>query len=544
MSVHDLTNSALNAADAAAEDAGQHDDADDRGKASAATTLVEIAEAKFRFGSSDTGEAFAVPLQGPRVVCLLRGNRSLRSRLAREYFSQKRKAAPQQALADALLVIEGMAQENDPEELHLRVAEHQHDIYVDLGDDTGRAVRIADGDWSVVTHPPMLFKRTALTGILPAPERGGSLDLLWSRMNICKADRPLVIAWLMSCFLPDIPKPVLSLKGEQGTGKSTAQKRIVQTIDPSPVPLRKPPRDAESWVTAAAGSWVVALDNLSDIPAWLSDSICRAVTGDGDIRRKLYTDGEHHVFAFRRCVILNGIDIGSSRGDLAERMLPIDLDVIPEHKRMTEAEAWEHWEHEHPLILGALLRELASVASVIPSVRLGSKPRMADFARVLAAVDQVHGTNGLQRYLEKQNELSADSLAGDAFIVRLMERGRIEGTASDLLESLTPERPPKGWPGSARAVTQRLRRHAPSLRRCGWHVADDGGRNHRNSLVWTLAPPIHPEIACNSYSQDSQDSQSASYASVASQEYGPSQDDIPNCPACDGEGCRHCEVQS
>jgi hypothetical protein len=46
------------------------------------------------------------------------------------------------------------------------------------------------------------------------------------------------------------------------------------------------------------------LDNLSTVPDWLSDSICRAVTGDGDVRRKLYTDGEHAVFSFRRAVAI------------------------------------------------------------------------------------------------------------------------------------------------------------------------------------------------------------------------------------------------
>lgn len=56
---------------------------------------------------------------------------------------------------------------------------------------------------------------------------------------------------------------------------------------PSPVPLRQSPRDADSWVTAAAGSWVVALDNLSAIPPWLSDSLCRAATGDGNVKRAL-----------------------------------------------------------------------------------------------------------------------------------------------------------------------------------------------------------------------------------------------------------------
>jgi hypothetical protein len=91
------------------------------------------------------------------------------------------------------------------------------------------------------------------------------------------------------------------LRGELAERRiSSATRTIVDLIDPSPVPLRQAPRDADSWVTAAAGSWVVALDNLSGIPAWLSDSLCRASTGDGNVKRALYSDAGLAVVKFRR----------------------------------------------------------------------------------------------------------------------------------------------------------------------------------------------------------------------------------------------------
>ena len=133
---------------------------------------------------------------------------------------------------------------------------------------------------------------------------------------------------------------VLAIFGEQGTGKTTAVKVLVLLLDPGPVPVRKPPRDADSWVTAAAGSWVVGLDNLSDIPPWLSDSLCRASTGDGDVRRKLYTDGDFAVFAFRRCIIFDAIDVGALAPDLADRTVPITLDLIPDEDRTDEETFW------------------------------------------------------------------------------------------------------------------------------------------------------------------------------------------------------------
>jgi hypothetical protein len=233
---------------------------------------------------------------------------------------------PQQALADALLVLEGMAQDQDPDQVHLRVATADGVVWLDLGDAAETVVRIDADGWQVVRDGvPVLFRRTGLTGALPNPQSAshasrashnsylslGTFDPLWWHINVATADRPLVLAWLIAALIdPESPHPILSLFGEQGTGKSTGCRRLVSLIDPSPVPLRKPPRDPEGWVTAAQGSWVVALDNLSQVPDWLSDSLCRAATGDDDVRRALYTDSDLAVFAFRRCILLNGIDVG------------------------------------------------------------------------------------------------------------------------------------------------------------------------------------------------------------------------------------------
>jgi hypothetical protein len=503
---------------------------------SAATILIEIAQERYEFGVSDAGETFAVPRVGPKVVQLLRGGKtSLRGQLARAYFDRHHRAAPQQALADALLAIEGMAQDGDGDQtLYLRVAEHGAAHWLDLGDQSGRAVRITATGWTVEDRVPVLFKRTALNGPLPEPVQGGNLDELWRWLNVCAEDRPLVAAYLVAALRPDIPHPVLDLSGEQGSGKTTAQKVLVTVLDPGPVPNRKPPRDADSWVTAAAGSWIVGLDNLSDIPDWLSDSICRAVTGDGDVRRKLYTDGEFAVFSFRRCIVITGIDLGAVNGDLADRMLPIHLDTIPEHSRLEENELWPGWRDAHPRILGAVLDLAASVARVFPSVRLASRPRMADFGRLLACVDQVLGTAGFERYRAKQGALASESLTGDPFIVAIGETfpDTFVGTSAELLRAVTPThdekwRAPKGWPGNARAATQRLRRQAPPMRKAGWTVEEDGGANHRNAVRWTIEPPARPEMVGNPASrrsQASQDDQTASDASHASKQYGQSQD--------------------
>src|SRR5262249_50352390 len=154
--------------------------------------------------------------------------------------------------------------------LAMRVARTDGRLWLDLGDNTGRAIRIDAAGWSIESSAPVLFRRTEVTAALPEPQRGADLDELWAWLNVDPPDPALVAAWLIAVLYPDMPHPVLNFSGEQGTGKTTAEKVLVLVLDPTPVPCRKVPRDAESWVTAAAGSWVVGLDNLSDIPAWLS----------------------------------------------------------------------------------------------------------------------------------------------------------------------------------------------------------------------------------------------------------------------------------
>jgi hypothetical protein len=458
------------------------------GGRSAATVLVDVAEELYEFGVSTDGESFAVPRSGPKVVLLLRGGHaSLRKQLAREYRRRHGKVATAQALTDALTTLDGAAADTVPVRLWQRAARHDGALWLDLGDHTGRAARVDPGAWEIVERPPVLFRRTALTGALPTPQRGGTLDELWDWVHVTPADRPLVLAERVAALEPDVPHVVALLQGEQGIGKSTAARVLVSLLDPGPVPLRKPPKDAEQWVTAAAGSWTVALDNLSGIPDWLSDSICRASTGDGDVRRKLYTDGELTTFAFRRCVLITGIDLGALNGDLADRALTVEL-TAPTHRR-NERTLWPGWDRAHPRLLGALLDLAGGVLTNLPSVELATPPRMADYAETLAAVDLVLGTDGLARYAGAGARLAAEALTGDPFIIRLTDwiRGTWEGTAGTLHHVLTPDHPPRGWPATARAVTQRLHRQAPVMRKAGWKV--DSIPGHGGVLRWTIASP-------------------------------------------------------
>lgn len=114
----------------------------------------------------------------------------------------------------------------------------------------------------------------------------------------------------MAALIPEsqIQYPVLILQGRQGPAKSTVARILRSLVDPSTSPIRTPPKEERDLAIAARSAQVVAFDNLSGLPDWLSDAICKLSTGGGFTARKLYTDDEEELFVFKRPVILNGID--------------------------------------------------------------------------------------------------------------------------------------------------------------------------------------------------------------------------------------------
>jgi hypothetical protein len=451
-----------------------------------ATDLVLLGQRRYRFGQTDNGHTFAVRLRGPNLVVPLRGRNSVKAYLGDAYFKATGRAASTSAIANALNVIEGRALGATREPVALRVGRCDEGIVIDLGTSDGRAVVLTGGTWQIAQRSPLLFRRTELTGQLPDPIRGGSLDELRALVNVADTAWGMLVGVLVCWLLPDVPRPVVLLVGEHGTGKTTAARSFAALIDPSPAPVRGTPRDLTEWVLSASGSWVVVLDNLSAIPDWLSDAVCRASTGEGMVRRALYTDDGLTVTSFRRNVMLTTIDAGALRGDLADRLVTVELDVIdPADRRRDDALA-EAFLDAHPRVFGALLDLTAEVLAVLPGVNLDEAPRMADFAHVLAALDAVTGWHVLDSYRSLGASIAFQVVEGDVVARAVLEfaqvQGKWTGTATELLLAITPERIHRDWPQNGRALSGRLRRAAPPLRVLGVSVVF----NERDAKARTL----------------------------------------------------------
>ena len=78
-----------------------------------------------------------------------------------------------------------------------------------------------------------------------------------------------------------------------------------------PTPLRR--------LTAGQSKVTVEAETISSLLSALDVTYPgiaeRVLDGDGNVKRALYSDAGLAVVKFRRCVVINGIDLGALRGD-------------------------------------------------------------------------------------------------------------------------------------------------------------------------------------------------------------------------------------
>lgn len=476
-----------------ADDAPPPSDADappeqQGGRQTQADALLELAGC-LELVCDDDGDTYAVVADDPRRPVHAMRSRGLRRWLIHRYYATHERAPNEEAQRTAIATLEARAQaEGIRRTVHVRVAPHYDgSVYLDLGSDQWDAVRVASDGWQIERRPPVVFRRSSSTHPLPYPERGGDVAELRGLLNVrSDNDWRLLLAWLTAALTPMGPYPVLLLTGEQGSAKSTASRLIRGLIDPCAAPLRAEPKEVRDLMIAARSSWVVALDNVTNVQPWLSDAICRLATGGGFSTRELYSDMDEILFDARRPVLLNGIGAIASRGDLLDRALRVELEPIPPEQRRREGEIIDAYEHARPRILGALLDRVAGALRELPRTELETLPRMADFACLAVAAERAAGESGFLNAYDSsradayQSTIEAEPIGGP-LLTLMAEHNTWEGTCSELLDALEPlagDRATKArdWPRGGRAVASRVDRIAPALRASGIEIE----RHRRN----------------------------------------------------------------
>ena len=339
--------------EAIAEESG---DAGGRGPTQA-DILIDLAQTAELFHTPD-GTGFAdLDINGHRETWPIRA-KGFRRWLARRFFEETGGAPSSEALQSALNVIEAKAHFDAPErQVHIRVGGLDGRLYLDLGDETWRAVEIDATGWRVIDNPPVRFRRAAGMQPLPIP-----VPRRIDRDAALVPQRPVRRRFRAGGRLgAGLPAQSRSLSGDRAVGRAGIGE-VHLLGDPAgaarsrtPRRLRALPREDRDLFIAASNGHVLAFDNVSGLPAWISDTLCRLATGGGFAVRQLYTDQDEVLFDAARPVILNGIEDIVTRPDLADRAVFLTLEPIPEERRRPEAELWAAFEAERPRILGVLL---------------------------------------------------------------------------------------------------------------------------------------------------------------------------------------------
>lgn len=461
-------------------------------KVSQASRLVDVDEDLELFHNAE-GEYFASFRVGDHLETHQTRSKMFREHLSRQYFERTGRVPSSQAMQDALQVLNGKARfEGKKRKVHLRLASFDDRIYLDLCNDTWEVVEVTKQGFSIIAAEdcPVRFIRTSHMLQLPRPEKAGSINDLREFLNVDGDGDDgddsfiLLLSWLVNSFRPDYPFPILIIAGEQGTAKSTTAKLIRSLIDPSVTPHRGCPRTEQDLMIAANRSWVCSFDNVSNIPDWLSDALCRLSTGGGIGGRTLYANDEETILKAQRPIILNGIGNIAGRSDLIDRALILNLKVIPRTERRTEREIQVAFDAKAGLILAALLTAVSTALNRLDEVHFDELPRMADFAQWAAAAEPALGFapgSFIRAYSQSRQRMHGIVLEGSAIGEVLADycfrRNAFKSDIliKDLLHELTAlagtsAQVNKDFPKTSKKLRNDLERIAPNLREIGIKV--------------------------------------------------------------------------
>ncbi len=301
--------------------------------------------------------------------------------------TQDGKIANAEAVNSAISQLEAKAFYEGPTiPLYLRMAWNNPNttdaIYYDLSDEKNRCVKITPNGWTILDNQTdVLFRRydhqipqidpcSATVVVVDSKDSKDSkmfnefislFNLKTNKENTIEDIKLLLKCYIISLFIPEIPKPILLLHGEQGGAKSTFQELIQRMVDPSITQTLTFPRDSTEFIQQLSHNYIAYYDNVSLIQDWISDLICRAVTGSSFSKRALYTNDDDIYYNFKRIIGINGIDLAATKADLLDRSIIIQTERIDKKDRKKIKKIWEKFDQLKPYVLGYIFDILVKV---------------------------------------------------------------------------------------------------------------------------------------------------------------------------------------
>lgn len=263
--------------------------------------------------------------------------------------------------------------------IHKRVAYIDGHIYINSGDDT--IIKITEARAGYVTKSKAMFMVNPNIGAMVTPDLiNGDLSLLHKHINVSDDLFKLIIVAILNSFFDNTPHVIIIITGEAGSAKSTTEKLLKTTMDPSPVILQDQFHEIKDLIIAALHSHVIDINNVSNLNDKMQNQMCTILTGGTSTSRGLYSNHDQVTIRLHNPIIINGIGNVVTRDDLLERAILVELKKISSSNRKTEEQVISAFNKDLPLIMGGIFNTLSDILKIKQSFK---KPRqlnrMADF---------------------------------------------------------------------------------------------------------------------------------------------------------------------
>lgn len=468
-------------------------------KPSQSSQLVDLTP-DMQLSHDAQGRGYAVFQRDEHSECHRLDQNTFHSELTSRYYLAHDGAPSATALKDAIRLLEARATiEGDLCAPSYRYAADGDDFLIDDGGPDWMCTRVSAS--GVTREKQAAAKLVRKKGMLKTHV---PMDATWEeRVSVLSAYRALlgiddeftwrcISVWISKAMTPGGPYPILMVVAEQGSGKSTFCRMTSELIDHRIGAVQSAPSTERDLLILADNVHLILMDNLSHLPNWLSDSLCRLATKGAFATRTLFENSELTIFEVCRPVVVNGISDFAVNADLLDRGLVVQLKAIPESNRRTEKEIFHEFEKLKPKLLGAFYAAASEGLRILPTLKPNKLPRMADFALWGMAVEEALGFQKgdfMEAYESNRRDITAlsleSSMVAQAVLAYMDFTGTLELTPKELLKKLNMNaedgRKVPGWPASPQALSTQLRRVAPALRRLGLEVSFK--RGHERLVV-------------------------------------------------------------
>ena len=148
-----------------------------------------------------------------------------------------------------------------------------------------------------------------------------------------RAQKELMKVWILSTFFGTVipVRPILTMLGERGSGKTTAMQRMLKIIEGSDANVTSIANEKpDSWRAIVQESQVIILDNLEKIQSanWLIKELNIASTGGSITLRRLFTNNSSYTIDLDVFVGITAINMPFKEEALNDRLLPLNLDRL------------------------------------------------------------------------------------------------------------------------------------------------------------------------------------------------------------------------